>query len=204
MTKNIRVVDESGNDYGTTYLRRARGLVTTGRARFTGESTICLARPPNHFLEDHTMDDEYTRGTAENGPGLTGLTINDVLARIDRIINDTEYLKAAVKSLGEMTIPPLPGGVSPAEDVGNRAKAEALAGLVKSREETNRQILGLLEKMYDDLRRRENPEQGIGGFGRNVHEMSEILRALKDSGVDMESGELTEAVAATLLNTLNR
>lgn len=40
--KNIRVIDESGNEYETTYPKRANGLVKKGRARFVDDTTICL------------------------------------------------------------------------------------------------------------------------------------------------------------------
>ena len=45
--KNIRVVDEQGNEYEATYPKRAKGLVKNGRARFIDENTICLACPPD-------------------------------------------------------------------------------------------------------------------------------------------------------------
>lgn len=55
--KNVRVVDEQGNEYEATYPKRAKGLVKHGRARFTDENTICLARPPEN-TEDK-MNNEY-------------------------------------------------------------------------------------------------------------------------------------------------
>lgn len=56
MTKNIAVIDEQGNQYEATYLKRAKGLVKSGRARFVDEKTICLARPPDKS-EDKTMSE---------------------------------------------------------------------------------------------------------------------------------------------------
>ena len=47
--KNIRVVDEQGNEYEATYPKRAKGLVKNGRARFVDENTICLACPPENM-----------------------------------------------------------------------------------------------------------------------------------------------------------
>ena len=43
MTKNIIVVDSQGKKYGTTYLKRAKGLVKQGRARFLTQNMLCLA-----------------------------------------------------------------------------------------------------------------------------------------------------------------
>lgn len=47
--KNIRVVDEQGNEYEATYPKRAKGLVKNGRARFIDKNTICLACPPENM-----------------------------------------------------------------------------------------------------------------------------------------------------------
>ena len=57
--KNIRVVDEQGIEYEATYPKRAKGLVKHGRARFTDENTICLARPPE-ITEDKMKKDNIT------------------------------------------------------------------------------------------------------------------------------------------------
>ena len=56
MIKNIAVIDEQGNRYEATYLKRAKGLVKSGSARFEDEKTICLACPPDKS-EDKTMSE---------------------------------------------------------------------------------------------------------------------------------------------------
>jgi len=71
------------------------------------------------------------------------MSIEWILAKMDTIIHENAYLTDAVKTLGTMT-----GG-------GHDSKALALANVVEAREETNRQALKLLEKMYDSL----NPPQ---------------------------------------------
>lgn len=55
IAKNIIVTDEQGNEYEATYPKRAKGLVKNGRARFVSDNIICLACPPNKFLEDIKM-----------------------------------------------------------------------------------------------------------------------------------------------------
>jgi len=57
IAKNIRVVDSQGNQHEATYLKRAKGLVKNGRARFVDAHTLCLARPPNNFSEDNFMSE---------------------------------------------------------------------------------------------------------------------------------------------------
>ena len=46
MEKNIAVIDAQGRTYETTWPKRARGLVKSGKARFVNENTICLTRSP--------------------------------------------------------------------------------------------------------------------------------------------------------------
>jgi hypothetical protein len=42
ITKNIIVIDENNVKHNSTYLRRAKGLVKNGRARWVDDNTICL------------------------------------------------------------------------------------------------------------------------------------------------------------------
>ncbi len=42
MIKNITVIDENGNIIGSTYPKRADGLVKKGRARWISENAVCL------------------------------------------------------------------------------------------------------------------------------------------------------------------
>jgi len=191
IAKNVIVVDEQGNEYEATYLKRAKGLVKNGRARFISENKICLACPPNHILEDKQMKnnispediamgmtEEINQALCEDPHADVGeivrktiagtaaaeiaeqsvtketpaLNIEYVLARIDKIMNDTEHLKSALEAL--MKLPPSagPGDITGAE------QAEAISDVMKCRETTNQQTLRLLEKMYDDLKPKEPSE----------------------------------------------
>ena len=135
--KNIRVVDERGNEYEATWPRRARGLVKNGRARFISEDTICLACPPNTNLEDTEMN--------ENKVELSWL-----LQQIAAIQSDTEYLKDGLNQLFQMGVGDSGESYSPGNILG-KAKADALASMIQGRETTNQRLLRLYEKMYDDL-----------------------------------------------------
>jgi len=65
IAKNISVIDEQGNLYESTYAKRAKGLVKTGRARFVDEQTICLVSVPEN-LEDNIMsNNEFYHETIE-------------------------------------------------------------------------------------------------------------------------------------------
>ena len=55
--KNVAVTDEQGKVYEPTYLRRAKGLVKKGRARWAGPDAICLTCPPSENKEDTLMNE---------------------------------------------------------------------------------------------------------------------------------------------------
>ncbi len=66
ITKNIRVIDEQGNEHEATYPKRAKGLVKNGRARFVDENTICLACPPDTNLEENRMTENTVTAVQDN------------------------------------------------------------------------------------------------------------------------------------------
>ena len=138
--KNIRVVDEQGNEYEATYPKRAKGLVKNGRARFVDEHTICLACPPNQMEENNMCDiTEFEEK----------LSINYVLDHIERITRDNEYIRNALEQLAAMP-------KSDPGDIAGQEKAKAIGDIVRCREATNQQALRLYEKMYDDVIAAEN------------------------------------------------
>lgn len=142
--KNVEVVDEAGNVYEPTWPKRAKGLVKNGRARFVEENKICLACPPDMKTEDKNMSNTETV--------FGKMTVEDILSRINNIINQTSYIGEACESLaamgdGDSGQPGCPGNLM------GSAKANAIAMVVQCRETTNQQILRLYEKMYDDLLR---------------------------------------------------
>lgn len=141
MNKNIEVVDEAGNVYEPTWPKRAKGLVKHGRARFVDENRICLTCPPDIKTEETHMSNTSIFGE---------MTVADILTRINNIINQTGYITSAFESLVQMGDGDSGDCGSPGNIMG-RAKAEAVAEVVRARETTNQQILRLYEKMYDDM-----------------------------------------------------
>ena len=140
MNKNIEVVDEAGNVYEPTWPKRAKGLVKHGRARFVDENKICLTCPPDIKTEETHMSNNI----------FGEMTVADILTRINDIINQTGYITSAFESLVQMGDGDSGDCGSPGNIMG-RAKAEAVAEVVRARETTNQQILRLYEKMYDDM-----------------------------------------------------
>ena len=150
MEKNVVVVDEQGNEYGATYPKRAKGLVKNGRARFIDEHKICLACPPNEYLEDKEMSDNKNAITQEPVVEQTqDIGMGYVFAEIRALREQTEYLNEALKMLQSVASEG-PG------DIGAQQKARGIADVVQCRETTNQQLLRFYEKVYDDLKQREN------------------------------------------------
>ena len=127
--KNIIVVDENGNEYEATYLKRAKGLVKSGRARFISDNKICMQCPPTTQTEDSIMDENKK------------YTLDYCLEQIEKISEQTEYLNNTISELGK-AVP-----VSPDDN-----RAQALTDTVKCRETTNQKLIAFYEKMYDDLK----------------------------------------------------
>ena len=153
--KNIHVVDDQNNQYESTYLKRAKGLVKKGRAYFVDETTICLTSPLLNKTEELNMSENIESIEAHQGclnsKTNAKYSIDYILEQIEKIAAQTEYLTRAFDALitikdefiGEhITMPPLTG----------QAQAQAIGDAVKSRESTNQQILKLYEKMYEELR----------------------------------------------------
>jgi hypothetical protein len=147
--KNIRVVDEQGNEYEATYPKRAKGLIKNGRARFINENVICLACPPdkindNIYLEDNKMNndninvndnfdyDKYIQAT--NNPIEN--TWEYALKQIEKISNGTKELRDLIGEAAEL-------------------ESDSVMGLtcaIQAREETNQKLIEFYQKMYEDLK----------------------------------------------------
>lgn len=87
---------------------------------------------------------------AKGNSTAPALSMDYVLTRIDKIINDTAYLHEAITAVGNMEAaePGVNGGC-------DTSRGDAVKAIVVSRETTNQQTLKLLEKMYDDLKPKE-------------------------------------------------
>ena len=145
--KNVIVVDEQGNEYKATYPKRAKGLVKNGRARFIDDNKICLVCPPK-IMEDNIMSDT-TKNTRKS---KAKLSIDYFLDKIEHIVKDSEYIHDALEQLSLMP-------KSEPGDIAGQEKAKAIGDIVRCRETTNQQALRLYEKMYDDLKPREESPQ---------------------------------------------
>jgi len=197
LQKTVKVVDEVGNRYEATYVKRAKGLVKNGRARFIDDETICLSRPPSN-MEDNKMTDinknEAVVETKEEKALIPEIaveaspskyTLEYALEQIEIIRKDNKYIYEALDALKDVK--------SEGPGVGASHKAMNIANTVKYRETTNQQLIKFYEKMIDDLKPKsaydENRDmllwiQGCiaseePGNNRKMTEYAEFLKALK-------------------------
>lgn len=99
-----------------------------------------------------------------------------VLTRIDKVLDDTEYIKSTLASLENISAAG-PG------DVANAHKAAAIGDIVKARETTSQKLLAFYEKMYDDLK----PRKAFGPFAlsqfESIKEMVEGLPPVQKENI---------------------
>lgn len=165
--KNIRVVDEQGNEYEATYPKRAKGLVKNGRARFVDEYTICLACPPKQQEENRMTEKESIVQTVQEA--LTAKDIFEKIAELQKQMSESSNF--SVYGLAEAI-----SSLSVDDDTDQRTEQiELITSVYIQREFTFRQMLSLYEKMYNDLilvekQSEKTPEETI------ILEMVEIIK----------------------------
>ncbi len=145
--KNIRVIDEQGTEYETTYPKRAKGLVKNGRARFIDEHTICLARPPVHRLETKQM---------EQNQNLTEREIFLQIAQLQKQL--TEDIQSSLHHLSD--------AISSLLDDGNLTLPEHVAevcNVFAAREATFSEMLAFYRKLYDDIHNKDRQQVELIG-----------------------------------------
>ena len=212
MTKNIKVTDESGRDYGCTYPKRAKGLVKNGRARFVDENVICLACPPNRLqtndLEEAPMfnrnetpvnpnanlnpdpgfDPRQSAPMADGAPqplSPADLSPEYILRQVEAIHGNTAYLTDAVEKIGE-----LGGNDSIAPDY----RAQAIGDIVKAREETNCRLIEFYTNLFYWQCPEARPEKICDERAKQNYELrKQALNILGDA--DLDGDELADVLA---------
>ena len=138
--KNVIVVDEQGNEYEATYSKRAKGLVKNGRARFVGENKICLACPPDKIMEETKMEDNK----------LTAKEIFEQLTILQKQL--TENSQTSLHRLSDA----IESACGDEGDERNHEQIAVICDVFNTREVTLLKLLGMYEKMYNDVQNEEN------------------------------------------------
>ncbi len=125
--KTVIVIDEQGNQYESTYPKRAKCLVKSGRARYVDDNTILiLTRPPLKNMEENN--------NMENNKQT--LDLNYILTKIDEIIRiNQETLQRA--DLSEFSSVP-----------GTKNPIQAIC-------DTNNKMIDFLREMYFTMQPKE-------------------------------------------------
>lgn len=182
--KTVRVLDEAGHEYEATYMKRAKGLVKHGRARFADDSqtVIILACPPNQnmILEDNTMNEQNSNTEVTENTGAEAYTYEYALKQIELLTNQVDHIHLAISELGHLENEGTPCGGSA------KSVAEGIADVVRCRETTAQKLIDFYAKMYEDLKPRSQAQAA------NRVEFMEWVRsciAASEPGIDLPDFE---------------
>ncbi|MCM1514373.1 MAG: hypothetical protein NC090_05230 [Anaeroplasma bactoclasticum] len=127
--KHVIVIDEHGKRYESTYLKRAKGLVKSGRAHFVDEHTICLMCPPKQYiLEDNKMNNNNESTRNKDVSLINSVYIMD---KIDEILKMNQE---AINKNYDLQ-PTVEGGLHPVQAIC----------------ETNNRMIQFLKEIYQSL-----------------------------------------------------
>ncbi len=174
--KIIIVIDEYGNVHESTYPKRARGLVKSGRARYVNENTILLITdlPKNYNLEENKMTDNQRTIVENNNLKEQSSEINQeyIIKKIDEIIkmNQEALLRTDLAQFSNV-----PGTKNPIQSIC----------------ETNNKMIDLLREMYvSNLNKKSTDDFILEGY----------MRALEESIGNVNSDDDTREL---LINAIN-
>lgn len=182
--KKVRVLDEAGREYEATYMKRAKGLVKNGRARFADDSqtVIILACPPNQnlILEDDTMNEQNNNTNVTENTATETYTYEYALKQIELLTKQVDHIHLAISELGHLENEGTPCGGSA------KSVAEGIADVVRCRETTAQKLIDFYAKMYEDLKPRSQAQTA------NRVEFMEWVRsciAASEPGIDLPDFE---------------
>ena len=138
--KTVIVIDEQGNKLESTYPKRAKGLIKTGRAQYVDENTICLVNLPKiNILEDDKMNNNNINLEQNEEVKLDSIY---VMNKIDEIIKMNYDL---VNNPGLANMSSVPGAKNPIQSIC----------------ETNNKMIDLLRDIYSSLQPNQNYSTAI-------------------------------------------
>ncbi len=205
IAKNIIVVDEQGREYGATWLKRAKGLVKNGRARFLSENRICLACPPEIDLEDKEMSDRdnwkeelsgeiLRRDEAENDSVKEEASIHELLEKAEKEGLNEGLPKEEPRHKEEAKRPMDAEGAKLPVDA--EGQTDVLAYILKQMEAVQRQT-EYLNKVIDGLSMMNSSDVGefedtedvaeevLSFLSKKVNALTEIVRCRETTNQEL-------------------
>ncbi len=110
------------------------------------DKTICLVRPPDKKQEDIIMNENklsdktvvIEENVSKESANKEILTVFDVMAKLDELRNDLNYLNDVIEQVEDS----------------DEEKLEVLESIVQTREGTYHKLISFYEKVYDDVKPR--------------------------------------------------
>lgn len=159
--KTINVIDEYGNILESTYPKRAKGLVKSGRARYVDEVTILLfsCPPIENKLEDQIMNNNEIKNNivAETKT----ITQEYIISKIDEIVkmNHDALLRHDLAGFSNV-----PGAKNPIQSIC----------------ETNNKMIDFLKDAFKEIINKKSKDDYI---------LEGYMRILEDAVDDVNSNE---------------
>ena len=145
-------------------------------------------------MTDHTTDNIVEVKKAEETVSET-LSIDYILAQIEKIVENTAYITAAMDSLNSVQ------SIGPG-NIGAEEKAKGIADVVRCRETTNQQLLAFYTKVFTDLTApKKDPLTEKMELIRNVR--LSMLQELKEFYCEDELVERADSVMCDISNLCN-
>ncbi len=176
MTKNIYVADETEKIIGSTYLKRALGLVKKGRARWVNADTICLCardetednKMANNIYEvlDNQISkmQEQLRGAEAESAAKVQVEILRTMEKVQAQQRELKLIDMIEKQLNSMS-----------EAL---ASEPATTEYAAARESTRQEMLKLMSKLMD------RPADGGASAAASVAEVKTEAEAAEKAEAD--------------------
>lgn len=149
MIKNITVIDENGNIVGSTYPKRADGLVKKGRARWISDTAVCL-RADEKESEANEMAlniyEVFDNQISKMQEQLRDADIKEAEAVRIQILKTMEVFRA--QQQGEKIIDLVKTQLDMMQET--LKNEPATSENTVARDTTRQKMLGLMEKLLDN------------------------------------------------------
>ncbi|MGN0181722.1 MAG: hypothetical protein ACI4DP_04830 [Candidatus Ornithomonoglobus sp.] len=151
MTKNITVIDENGNIVGSTYPKRADGLVKKGRARWISDTAVCLRADENENESEANemaanIYEVFDNQISKMQEQLRDETAETAMPVRMQILKTMEVFRA--QQQGEKVIDLVKTQLDMMQEALKNEPATPENAL--ARETTRQKMLGLIEKLLDN------------------------------------------------------
>lgn len=141
--------------------------------------------------EQHLIEEQFAQRFMEAVTVQNPMTMEYVLGKIEEIANNQSIFSAAIEEIGKIRS----GGPG---DVGTQEQTKAIADVIKARETTNQRLIAFYEKMYDDLKPKNDAPS------ERMQVINSLINTLGDGMTPIESKEALENILGVALQDLTR